>query len=111
MQAFSSQSLMRHPSLSRSWTAFDSSHWPSSRVLWVEVGKRGVRVNVVVPGFVETRMTEGLPEQAVRQLRAAECLPQGTSAADVGRAVAFLLSQNSAAITGQTINVDSGASA
>jgi 3-oxoacyl-[acyl-carrier protein] reductase len=76
-----------------------------------EVGRKGVRVNVVVPGFVATELTAELPPQLVAKLRDTECLPAGTSPADVAHLVSFLLSERAAAITGQAIAVDAGASA
>lgn len=82
-----------------------------TRSLAREVGKRGVRVNAVVPGFVPTDLTAGIPEAAVQALRAGECLPGGVSAAGVAGAVLFLLSDGASAITGQTLVVDAGASA
>ncbi|HEV7500305.1 MAG TPA: SDR family oxidoreductase [Vicinamibacteria bacterium] len=82
-----------------------------TRSLAREVGRKGVRVNAVVPGFVSTELTASLAADAVGKLRAGECLPVGTSAADVARTVAFLLSDRAAALTGQVIAVDSGASA
>lgn len=82
-----------------------------TRSLAREVGKRGVRVNAVVPGFVPTDLTAGLPDAAVQVLRAGECLPGGVSAAGVAGAVLFLLSDAASAITGQTLVVDAGASA
>jgi 3-oxoacyl-[acyl-carrier protein] reductase len=82
-----------------------------TRALAREVGRRGVRVNAVVPGFVETGLTAGLPETAVAALRAGECLPRGVQAGDVADAVLFLLSERAAAITGQALVVDAGASA
>jgi len=82
-----------------------------TRSLAREVGKRGVRVNAVVPGFVPTDLTAGLPDAAVQMLRAGECLPGGVSAAGVAGAVLFLLSDGAASITGQTLVVDAGASA
>lgn len=82
-----------------------------TRSLAREVGKRGVRVNAVVPGFVPTDLTAALPEAAVQVLRAGECLPGGVSAAGVAGAVLFLLSDAASAITGQTLVVDAGASA
>jgi len=75
------------------------------------VGKRQVRVNAVVPGFVATDLTAGLPAAAAAALRAGECLPGGTSPAAVADAVLFLLSDRAAAITGQALVVDAGASA
>lgn len=82
-----------------------------TRCLAREVGKRGVRVNAVVPGFVSTGMTEDLPERAVATLRGSECLPAGTTAEAVADAVVFLLSDRAAAITGQELVVDAGAAA
>jgi 3-oxoacyl-[acyl-carrier protein] reductase len=82
-----------------------------TRSLAREAGKRGVRVNAVVPGFVATDLTAGLPEAAVAFLRGGECLARGVQPADVAEAVLFLLSDRAAAITGQTLVVDAGASA
>jgi len=82
-----------------------------TRSLAREAGRRGVRVNAVVPGFVETDLTAGLPEAAVTALRASECLPQGVRSGDVAQAVLFLLSERAAAITGQALVVDAGVSA
>jgi 3-oxoacyl-[acyl-carrier protein] reductase len=82
-----------------------------TRSLAREVGKRGVRVNAVVPGFVPTDLTAGLPDEAVQRLRAGECLPGGVGAGAVADAVVFLLSDRASAITGQTLVVDAGASA
>jgi len=64
-----------------------------------------------VPGFVATDLTAGVPEAAVAHLRSGECLPGGTSAGAVADAVLFLLSERAAAITGQSLVVDAGASA
>jgi 3-oxoacyl-[acyl-carrier protein] reductase len=82
-----------------------------TRALAREVGKRQVRVNAVVPGFVATDLTADVPAAAAAALRAGECLPGGTSAAAVAEAVRFLLSDGAAGITGQTLVVDAGASA
>jgi len=82
-----------------------------TRSLAREAGRRGVRVNAVVPGFVGTDLTAGIPGPAVAALRAGECLPQGVQPADVAQAVLFLLSDRAAAITGQALVVDAGVSA
>jgi 3-oxoacyl-[acyl-carrier protein] reductase len=82
-----------------------------TRSLSREVGKRGVRVNAVLPGFVPTGMTEGLPAEVVAGLRSLESLKEGTSPKAVAQAVTFLLSDRAGAITGQTLVVDAGASA
>ena len=82
-----------------------------TRSLAREVGKRNIRVNAVVPGYVATDMTTALPESVTQGLRAHECLPGGTSATDVANVVAFLLSDRAGAMTGQIIPVDAGSSA
>ncbi len=56
-------------------------------------------------------MTATLSELMVQRLRAHECLPGGTSAADVANLIAFLVSDRASAITGQAIAVDAGTSA
>ena len=82
-----------------------------TRSLAREVGRKGVRVNAVVPGFVATDLTAEMPAEAVKSLRAGECIPAGTRPVDVAHTVAFLLSERAAAITGQALQVDAGASA
>ncbi len=82
-----------------------------TRSLAREAGRRNVRANLVLPGFVVTDMTTGLPESVVSHLRQDECLPCGVSPLAVAEAVAFLLSDRALAITGQALNVDAGATA
>jgi 3-oxoacyl-[acyl-carrier protein] reductase len=82
-----------------------------TRSLAREVGSRGIRVNAVVPGFVPTDMVADTTPERVALLRAAEVLPAGVSADSVAGAVAFLLSERAASITGQALVVDAGTSA
>lgn len=82
-----------------------------TRSLAREVGKRGVRVNAVVPGFVPTDLTADVPQAAIDALRAGECLPGGVKVESVAATVLFLLSDRAASITGQAVVVDAGASA
>ena len=81
-----------------------------TRCLAREMGRRRIRVNAVVPGYVATEMTADLPEAARDRLRAAECLPGGTSPEAVAGAVVFLL-EDAAAVTGQVLPVDAGTTA
>lgn len=82
-----------------------------TRALSRELGKRDVRVNAVVPGFVATDMTADLPEPAVRALRAGETLARGVTPASVAGAALFFLSDAAESVTGQTLIVDAGATA
>jgi 3-oxoacyl-[acyl-carrier protein] reductase len=81
------------------------------RSLARECGRRNVRVNAVVPGFVATEMTAQLSEEQVKLLRAPECLPSGVTPAMVADATLFLLSEAAGGITGQSLIVDAGTSA
>lgn len=82
-----------------------------TRCLAREMGRRNIRVNAVVPGFVATDMTSNLTKDAVDRLRSHECLPRDVTAQDVARVVTFLLSERAAGITGQALPVDGGTSA
>lgn len=82
-----------------------------TRSLAREIGKRQLRVNAIVPGFVMTEMTAALAADTIKTLRAAECLPSGVLPEHVAGAVCFFLSDASAGITGQTLVVDAGTSA
>ena len=73
-----------------------------------EVATRGIRVNAVAPGFVETDMTADLSNE-IRE-KAIEAIPLGRMGAtqDIAKAVSFLASDEAAYITGQTLVVDGG---
>ena len=82
-----------------------------TRSLAREVGRRGVRVNAVIPGLVMTDLVASAPPEKLARLRESECLPGGTTPEDVARTIAFLLSDGATAVTGQSFVVDSGSSA
>ena len=73
-----------------------------------EVGSRGITSNAVAPGFIETAMTEGLPQDLKES--ALKMIPLGRIGAveDVANAVAFLASEDAAYITGHVLNVNGG---
>ncbi len=73
-----------------------------------EVGSRGITVNAVAPGFIETRLTAVLPADLKEGLLKQTPLGRFGSADDVAGAVAFLLSSDSAFITGHVLTVDGG---
>lgn len=75
-----------------------------------ELASRGVTVNAVAPGFIETDMTAALPEDA--RAAAQGSIPMGRLGApeDVAKAVGFLASDEAAYITGQVLAVDGGMS-
>ena len=79
-----------------------------TRALAKEVGSRGVTVNAVAPGFIETDMTKQLPAEKRAVLLEKIVLNRLGQAEDVAKVVAFLASEDAAYITGETINVSGG---
>jgi 3-oxoacyl-[acyl-carrier protein] reductase len=73
-----------------------------------ELASRNILVNAVAPGFIETAMTEKLPEKARETLLSLIPLARLGQPEDVAKVVLFLSSERSAYITGQVINVDGG---
>jgi 3-oxoacyl-[acyl-carrier protein] reductase len=73
-----------------------------------ELAPRNIRVNAIAPGFIESKMTEVLPEDVKRKMLDAIPLSRFGSAADVAAAVAFLCGDSSAYITGQVLSVNGG---
>lgn len=73
-----------------------------------ELGSRNIRVNAVAPGLIETAMTEKMPDAAREALIKQAALGRAGRPEDVGGVVAFLCSDASAYVTGQTIVVDGG---
>lgn len=73
-----------------------------------EVGSRHIRVNCVAPGFIATDMTDELPEERKKAILGLVPLNSIGEPIDVAHSVAFLLSDQSKYITGQTISVNGG---
>ncbi|MEY3068837.1 MAG: 3-oxoacyl-ACP reductase FabG [Pseudomonadota bacterium] len=79
-----------------------------SKSLAKEIGSRGITVNVVAPGFIQTDMTDTLPEEAKQALMGQIALGRLGSPSDIAEAVAFLAGPAAAYITGETLNVNGG---
>jgi 3-oxoacyl-[acyl-carrier protein] reductase len=73
-----------------------------------EVGSRGITVNAIAPGFIDTDMTRGLSEAQHAALNAQIPLGRLGQPADIAAAVAFLCSADGAYITGETLHVNGG---
>lgn len=73
-----------------------------------EVGSRNVRLNCVAPGFIATDMTDELPEERKATILSVVPMKSIGEPIDVAQSVAFLLSDESKYITGQTISVNGG---
>lgn len=73
-----------------------------------ELGSRGINVNAVAPGFIQTVMTEEMPEDAKANIANGIPLKRLGTPEDVAEVVAFLCTQASSYITGQVIAVDGG---
>jgi 3-oxoacyl-[acyl-carrier protein] reductase len=82
-----------------------------TRSLAREVGRMGVNVNSVAPGFVDTEMTQGLGDEEREKIARRSALKRLTGADDVADAVEFLLSDKARSITGTVLTVDSGSTA
>jgi len=73
-----------------------------------EFGRKGITVNAVAPGFIQTDMVGTIPEEIVEQLQVKTPLERFGTPEDVAWAYAFLASDAAAFITGATLNVDGG---
>jgi 3-oxoacyl-[acyl-carrier protein] reductase len=73
-----------------------------------EVGSRGITVNSVAPGFIDTDMTRDLPEEQRQALLSAIPLARLGQPAEIAAVVAFLASDGAAYVTGETLHVNGG---
>jgi 3-oxoacyl-[acyl-carrier protein] reductase len=76
-----------------------------------EVGRMGITVNVVAPGFIETEMTSGLGDEDRAKIAGRAALRRLAAPADVANAVSFLLDARAGNVTGSVMTIDAGATA
>ncbi|MCW8845011.1 MAG: SDR family oxidoreductase, partial [Gammaproteobacteria bacterium] len=79
-----------------------------SKSLAREVGSRGITVNTVAPGFIETDMTMAMTDEQRSALTSQIPLNKLGNPEDISYAVAFLASQHAGYITGETLNINGG---
>ena len=79
-----------------------------SKSLAREIGSRGITVNVVAPGFIDTDMTRSLPEESKQALLGQIALGRLGAPDDIAQAVLFLASPAATYITGETLHVNGG---
>ncbi|WGS48924.1 3-oxoacyl-ACP reductase FabG [Paraburkholderia sp. D15] len=79
-----------------------------TRALAREIGSRGITVNCVAPGFIDTDMTKSLPEEQQTALKTQIPLGRLGSPEDIAHAVVFLASPQAGYITGTTLHVNGG---
>jgi 3-oxoacyl-[acyl-carrier protein] reductase len=82
-----------------------------TRSLAREVGRMGVHVNAVAPGFLETEMTQGLGDEQRQQVARRSALRRLPDVQDVADTVEFLFSDKAKSITGTVLTVDAGSTA
>lgn len=73
-----------------------------------ELGRKGVRVNAVAPGFIETRMTEGIPDKVMEKLAAMVPLQRMGKPSEIANAYLFLASDEASYVNGHVLSVDGG---
>ena len=73
-----------------------------------ELGPKGIRVNAVSPGFIETKMTSGMPKNIIEMMRAKIPAKRWGQPIDVANVYTFLASDEASYITGIVLNVDGG---
>jgi len=93
------------------YSATKASMLGFTRSLAREVGRMGVNVNAVAPGFLDTEMTEGMTDDQRAKVARRSALQRPPAVEDVGNAVAFLLGDDARSITGTVLTVDAGSTA
>jgi len=79
-----------------------------TRSLAKELGSRGITVNCVAPGFIETDMTAQLPEEQKKALQSQIALGKLGQPQDIANAVVYLASDGAGYVTGQELHVNGG---
>jgi 3-oxoacyl-[acyl-carrier protein] reductase len=82
-----------------------------SRSLARELGKAGITVNCVAPGYMETEMTQGIASERLETIKRRSPSGRLATADDVAGAVAYLMGEDGKMVTGTTITVDGGSTA
>ena len=73
-----------------------------------ELGRKGVRVNAVAPGFIKTRMTEGIPDKVMTKLEAMVPMQRMGEPEEIANAYLFLASDEASYVNGHVLSVDGG---
>ena len=90
------------------YSAAKAAMFGFTKSLAKEIGSRGVTVNAVAPGFIDTDMTKGLPEEQKAKLVENIALGRLGSPQDIADAVGFLASDKAGYVTGNTLHVNGG---
>ena len=93
------------------YSATKSSLLGFTRSLAREVGRLGITVNAVAPGFLATEMTHGLAGEQRQQVMRRSALRRLAEVEDVANAVEYLLSEKARNISGTVLTIDAGATA
>ena len=90
------------------YTASKAGIIAMSKSLAIEYAKKNININCVSPGFINSEMTEKIPENIKKDLLSKIPLNRMGSGEDVSNAVAYLASESASYITGETIHVNGG---
>jgi len=93
------------------YSATKASMLGFTRSLAREVGRMGVNVNAVAPGFIETEMTDGMTDEQRARVARRSALHRLPAVEDVGDAVMFLMGDGARSVTGTVLTIDAGSTA